>query len=99
MDIGSESKSRWQAYSFTARQRVLYTLLFSMNFANELPLGKPALVHHREKIHGQSHRAVDENTWPYRAGSKGEGAKHKTRNNRCQSFWERLCFEVNHAVG
>ena len=27
--------------------------------------------------------AVDENTGPYRAGSQGDGAKHKTRNNRC----------------
>ncbi|UCF01004.1 MAG: hypothetical protein JSV14_11505, partial [Deltaproteobacteria bacterium] len=61
MDIGSRSKSRWHAYRFTARQRVLYTLLFSVNFADALPSGKPAFVHHREKIHGQSHRAVDEN--------------------------------------
>ena len=55
----------------------------SFNFADALPSGKPAFVHHREKIHGQSHRAVDENTGPYRAGSQGDGAKHKTRNNRC----------------
>jgi hypothetical protein len=41
---------------------------------------------------------VNENTGPYGAGSKGEGAKDKTRNNRCQSLWERLCLEMNHAI-